>query len=224
MEVTYSYENWKLQITVDDNIISLLRQETIGIIIRNHLLSEHKSCSRFNEMNKFKNLILATIIIVAWLLHKPVVDYLFVIQSIKINTAVNKYIDKEFSSYYDIHKLLTDSIESKMHQHYIGYPKPEYTKWKVNSFILMNDMKNKFVTTLVSNIKSSNNIVFMLIPILHNYKREEHGQILKKITEITEAGKYTPVVDENEFSLEQVGDAYSLLESGKAVGKVVVEN
>lgn len=67
-------------------------------------------------------------------------------------------------------------------------------------------------------------VVFMLIPMLHNYKREEHGQILKKIAEITEAGKYTPVVDENKFSLEQVGDAHSLLESGKAVGKVVVEN
>jgi NADPH:quinone reductase-like Zn-dependent oxidoreductase len=67
-------------------------------------------------------------------------------------------------------------------------------------------------------------VVFMLIPMLHNYKRADHGKILKKIAEISEAGHYTPVVDENRFSLEQVGDAHALLQSGKAVGKVVVEN
>ena len=52
----------------------------------------------------------------------------------------------------------------------------------------------------------------------------KHGKILKKIAEVSEAGYYTPIVDENRFSLEQVGDAHALLESGKAVGKVVVEN
>lgn len=67
-------------------------------------------------------------------------------------------------------------------------------------------------------------VVFMLIPMLHNHKRAEHGKILKRITEISEAGHYTPIVDENRFSLEQVGNAHALLESGKAVGKVVVEN
>jgi len=67
-------------------------------------------------------------------------------------------------------------------------------------------------------------VVFMLIPMLHNHKRAEHGDILKKIAEISEAGHYKPIVDENKFSLEQVGDAHALLESGNAVGKVVVEN
>lgn len=67
-------------------------------------------------------------------------------------------------------------------------------------------------------------VVFMLIPMLHNHKRAEHGEILKKIAQISEAGNYTPVVDENKFSLEEVGKAHALLESGKAVGKVVVEN
>ena len=67
-------------------------------------------------------------------------------------------------------------------------------------------------------------VVFMLIPMLHNHKREEHGEILRKIAQISEAGNYTPVVDEHTFSLEEVGKAHALLESGKAVGKVVVEN
>lgn len=67
-------------------------------------------------------------------------------------------------------------------------------------------------------------VVFMLIPMLHNFQRAEHGKILSEIAKISEAGHYTPVVDENKFSLEQAGEAHALLESGKAVGKVVVEN
>ena len=45
-----------------------------------------------------------------------------------------------------------------------------------------------------------------------------------KNSPIAEAGNYTPVVDENKFTLAEVGKAHDLLESGKAVGKVVVEN
>lgn len=66
-------------------------------------------------------------------------------------------------------------------------------------------------------------VVFMLIPMLHNKKRAEHGLILNKITEIVEAGGMTPVLDENQFSFEQVGDAYARLSSGAGMGKVVVE-
>ncbi len=65
-------------------------------------------------------------------------------------------------------------------------------------------------------------VVFMLIPMLHNHKREEHAEILTKIAEIVDAGNLTPVVDEHEFALEEVGKAHDLLSSGKALGKVVV--
>ncbi|MEO0902248.1 MAG: zinc-dependent alcohol dehydrogenase family protein [Bacteroidota bacterium] len=67
-------------------------------------------------------------------------------------------------------------------------------------------------------------VVFMLIPMLHNYKREEHGKILKSIAQIIEAGALKPVLDEGRFNLEEVGKAHARLESGKAMGKVVIEN
>tara|TARA_R110002074_G_scaffold161480_11_gene319543 strand:- start:13154 stop:14140 length:987 start_codon:yes stop_codon:yes gene_type:complete len=67
-------------------------------------------------------------------------------------------------------------------------------------------------------------VVFMLIPMLHNLKREAHGEILKNITDIIEAGALKPVLDEQQFSLEEVGKAYARLESGQGMGKVVVEN
>ncbi len=67
-------------------------------------------------------------------------------------------------------------------------------------------------------------VVFMLIPMLYNVKRETHGEILSKLTEIAESGKLKPVLDSQQFSLNQVGDAHSRLESGQAIGKVVIEH
>lgn len=66
-------------------------------------------------------------------------------------------------------------------------------------------------------------VVFMLIPMLHNHKREEHGAILAKLAEIVEAGALQPLLDEKQFGLAEVGKAYDRLSSGQAMGKVVVE-
>ena len=65
-------------------------------------------------------------------------------------------------------------------------------------------------------------VVFMLIPMLHDQKREEHGRILASLANIVEAGGLTPVLDENHYSFEQVGEAYARLSSGQGMGKVVV--
>ena len=65
-------------------------------------------------------------------------------------------------------------------------------------------------------------VIFMLIPMLHKRKREAHAVILKALKEIVEAGSLKPVLDTIEFSLEQISDAHARLESGKAMGKVVV--
>lgn len=66
-------------------------------------------------------------------------------------------------------------------------------------------------------------VVFMLIPMLHDHKREEHAAILRKLAEIAEAGGLTPLIDETRFSLEDAGKAYAHMIEGKAVGKVVIE-
>ncbi|MEO1013345.1 MAG: zinc-dependent alcohol dehydrogenase family protein [Bacteroidota bacterium] len=67
-------------------------------------------------------------------------------------------------------------------------------------------------------------VVFMLIPMLHDFQREEHGKILKDIARIAEAGGLKPLLDQERFSLENVGGAYAKLESKMAIGKVVVEH
>ncbi len=66
-------------------------------------------------------------------------------------------------------------------------------------------------------------VVFMLLPMLHNIGREQHGKILTDLARIVEAGGVVPVLDEQQFSMEQAGDAHARLSSGKAMGKVVVD-
>ncbi len=66
-------------------------------------------------------------------------------------------------------------------------------------------------------------VVFMLIPMLYDHKREEHGAILSKLAEIAEAGALKPLLDENQYALSDVGSAYDRLTSGLAIGKIVVE-
>lgn len=65
-------------------------------------------------------------------------------------------------------------------------------------------------------------VVFMLIPMLHNHKREVHGQILTKLAEIIDEGNVKPILDDTDFSLEQIGLAHERLASKKALGKIVV--
>ena len=59
---------------------------------------------------------------------------------------------------------------------------------------------------------------------LHGVGRERHGNILNELTNIVDSGGLKPLLDESTFSLEQVGLAHERLESGKALGKVVVSH
>jgi len=66
-------------------------------------------------------------------------------------------------------------------------------------------------------------VVFMLIPLLSNVGREDHGRIMREVAGLAEDGRLRPLVDPARFTLEQLADAFRLLESGKATGKVVVD-
>ena len=63
----------------------------------------------------------------------------------------------------------------------------------------------------------------MLIPLLENVGREDHGRIMREVAALAEAGKLRPLIDPARFTLGQLPDAFRLLESGKASGKVVVD-
>ncbi|MEM5584683.1 zinc-dependent alcohol dehydrogenase family protein [Roseibium sp. AS2] len=66
-------------------------------------------------------------------------------------------------------------------------------------------------------------VVFMLIPMLYDHKRQDHGDILAKLADIADAGALRPVLDEMRFGLSDAGAAHDRLTGGKAIGKVVIE-
>jgi NADPH:quinone reductase len=65
--------------------------------------------------------------------------------------------------------------------------------------------------------------VFTLLPMLTGKGRAHHGEIMREATQLVEAGMLVPLVDERRFTLETAMDAHTLVESGKALGKVVVD-
>lgn len=72
--------------------------------------------------------------------------------------------------------------------------------------------------------KSANlHIVFMLLPLLYNIQRERHGKILQEIATLVDKGFLKPLINPQSFTFNEVGKAHALLESGKAIGKIVIE-
>ena len=67
-------------------------------------------------------------------------------------------------------------------------------------------------------------VVFMIIPILHNQDKGKvlHGEILKKIVTGVESEAIKPLIHKEIFPFERISEAHSLLESGKATGKIVL--
>jgi NADPH2:quinone reductase len=65
--------------------------------------------------------------------------------------------------------------------------------------------------------------VFTLLPLLTGKGRAHHGDILRAATQLAEAGKLTPLLSSERFTFETALQAHIAVESGKTVGKVVVE-
>jgi len=66
-------------------------------------------------------------------------------------------------------------------------------------------------------------VVFMLIPMLHDVGREEHGRILREAAALAETGRLKPHLDDRRFTLDQAGAAHAKLEAGHAIGKLVID-
>ena len=67
-------------------------------------------------------------------------------------------------------------------------------------------------------------VTFMLLKILNPDLHKDYGEILQRITHVVEEGKLRPLVDSTIFTFDEVSEAHQYLESGKALGKVVLKN
>jgi NADPH2:quinone reductase len=65
--------------------------------------------------------------------------------------------------------------------------------------------------------------VFTLLPLLTGEGRDHHGAILDEATKLVDAGALAPRLDPGRFTLATVGDAYRVIETGAARGKIVVD-
>ncbi|MCK2004481.1 zinc-dependent alcohol dehydrogenase family protein [[Brevibacterium] frigoritolerans] len=67
-------------------------------------------------------------------------------------------------------------------------------------------------------------VTFMLLKILDKDMHKQYGEILKKVAKVVEEGKLRPLVDPNMFTFDEVSKAHEYMESGKAIGKIVLKN
>lgn len=67
-------------------------------------------------------------------------------------------------------------------------------------------------------------VTFMLLKILNKDMHKQYGEILKKVAKVVEEGKLCPLVDPNMFTFDEVSKAHEYMESGKAIGKIVLKN
>ena len=65
-------------------------------------------------------------------------------------------------------------------------------------------------------------LVYMLLPMLSGIDRASHGQILAKIARLVDEGRVRPLLDDQSFTFADIADAHARIESGGAMGKVVL--
>jgi NADPH2:quinone reductase len=66
-------------------------------------------------------------------------------------------------------------------------------------------------------------VVFKLMPLLTGAHRERVGEDLATLAALADSGKFRPLLDEKIFPINRIAQAHERVESGKAIGKVVVE-
>jgi NADPH:quinone reductase len=64
--------------------------------------------------------------------------------------------------------------------------------------------------------------VFTLMPLLTARRREHHGHILAQAAALADEGRLVPRLHSATFTLDEVNDAYEIVENGSATGKVTV--
>ena len=93
---------------------------------------------------------------------------------------------------------------------------------KLNSTVVSTVSLSKQDLTLLHAKGLTLHLVYMLIPMLFNTNRFYHGKILAKLAELVDDGQVHPLVDAKLFTFADVAAAHAYVESGRALGKVVL--
>ena len=93
---------------------------------------------------------------------------------------------------------------------------------KLNGTVVSTVSLSKQDLTLLHAKGLTLHLVYMLIPMLSNCDRSHHGEILSQLANLVDQGRIRPLIDSQSFTFAEVAAAHSYLESGKAIGKVVL--
>ena len=94
---------------------------------------------------------------------------------------------------------------------------------KLNGTVVSTVSLSKQDLTLLHAKGLTLHLVYMLIPLLWGINRPSHGEILTKIAKLVDEKKIRPEIDNKTFTFSEIAAAHAHLESGKAVGKVVLD-
>jgi NADPH2:quinone reductase len=91
-----------------------------------------------------------------------------------------------------------------------------------NGSIVTTNSRVSLDLTLMHQKALSLHLIFMLLPLLKHQNRQEFQAILTRVAQLVDSGKLKPLIDSSRFSITEVAQAHSHLESGKAKGKVII--
>ena len=131
--------------------------------------------------------------------------------SVSITEYVNEYTKGEgFDVIFDTvgGNVLNDSFEAS----------------KLEGSITSVNTRIKCDLTILHQKALSLHVVFMIIPILYDQDegKKRHGEVLKEIAKKVDSGFISPLIHEQIYSFNEISDAHTLLEEGRAIGKVIL--
>lgn len=93
---------------------------------------------------------------------------------------------------------------------------------KLNGTVVSTVALSKQDLTLLHAKGLSLHLVYMLLPLLSGINRAYHGKILTQLAQLIDRGRVRPLLDGKTFSFAEIAAAHAHLESGQAIGKVVL--
>lgn len=66
-------------------------------------------------------------------------------------------------------------------------------------------------------------VTFRSLPLVHGIGMDDQPRLMKVLSDALEKGRVRPLLDDKRFPFSQIGDAHRHIESGRAVGKILLE-
>ncbi|GAB4201704.1 MAG: zinc-dependent alcohol dehydrogenase family protein [Wenzhouxiangellaceae bacterium] len=67
-------------------------------------------------------------------------------------------------------------------------------------------------------------LVFMLLPMITGQGRAHHGEILRQVAELVDAGRLKPLLNQQRYRFAEVNEAHAAYAANRYLGKIVLEN